>query len=168
MKLNLQPTLESDLLLLRPLKENEFELLFEVASDPLIWEQHPEPDRFKPEVFKKYFDSAIASKGAFIVIDKTNGKVIGCSRYYQYNEADKSVAIGYTFLSRKYWGGNYNRSMKKLMMDHAFQSICTIYFHIGENNYRSQEAIKKTGAKRTEMKNGDGMIYKVEAEDYLL
>lgn len=164
MQFELQPVLENELVRLQPLKETDFTALFEVASDPLIWEQHPEPDRFKSEVFQKYFDSAIESGGAFLVLAKGTDQIIGCTRYYNPDENDESVIIGYTFLSRACWGGRYNQAMKKLMMDHAFKFVKKIYFHIGEKNIRSQEAIKKIGAQYFGKKSDDGLIFVIEKQ----
>ncbi len=144
--MNLQPTLLNGLVLLQPLKESDFEDLFNVASDPLIWEQHPNSDRYKRDVFQKYFNGAIESNGAFLILDKNNNSIIGCTRFYEYNEEDSSVAIGFTFIDRAHWGIGYNSAIKKLMIDYAFQSVKNIYFHVGLTNYRSQKAVEKLGA----------------------
>src|SRR5262245_35465956 len=66
---DLQPSLQGDLVTLRPLRGEDFEPLFAVASDPLIWEQHPSRDRYRREVFAGYFDSAMESGGALLVSD---------------------------------------------------------------------------------------------------
>jgi len=145
-KINWQPEiLENNILKIVPLNESDFESLFEIASDPLIWEQHPESHRYKKEVFQLYFDSAIAGKTAFKIIDKSTNKIIGSTRYYDYNSANSSIAIGYTFLIRQYWGGRYNKSSKKLLIDFAFKYVDKIYFHIGANNLRSQIATTRIG-----------------------
>lgn len=144
--MNLQPTLLNDLVLLQPLKESDFEDLFNVASDPLIWEQHPNSDRYKRDVFQKYFNGAIESNGAFLILAKKDQSIIGCTRFYEYNEEDSSVAIGFTFINRAHWGNGYNSAIKKLMIDYAFQSVKNIYFHVGLTNYRSQKAVEKLGA----------------------
>jgi len=138
--------LENDLTRIRPLAKSDFDELFEVASDPLIWEQHPSPDRYKKEIFQIYFDGAIQSGTAFIILDKSANKIIGSTRYYDYKKEDSSVAIGYTFLVREYWGGLYNKSSKKLLLDHAFRFVNKVYFHIGTDNMRSQKAILNIGA----------------------
>jgi RimJ/RimL family protein N-acetyltransferase len=116
------------------------------AADPLIWEQHPESDRYKPEVFRRYLDGAMASGGALVAIENTTGQVIGASRYYEYDAGNKMVAVGYTFLVRQCWGNGYNNEMKRLMLHHAFQYVDTVIFHVGAHNYRSQKAVAKTGA----------------------
>src|ERR1700758_571282 len=107
----LQPTLEGDLLRLRPLASTDFDALFAAASDPLIWEQHPENDRYKREVFRRFFDGAIESKGAFAVIARKTGRIIGSSRYCNLNPLENEVEIGWTFLERAFWGGSYNREL---------------------------------------------------------
>src|SRR6478672_10186928 len=113
--------LEDNLVKLVPLTENDFENLFQLASDPLIWEQHPTRDRYKKEVFQIYFDGAIASGTAFLITSNQSKELIGSTRYYDYNREESRVAIGYTFLARKFWGGNYNRAVKTLMLEYAFQ-----------------------------------------------
>ncbi|WP_316830847.1 GNAT family N-acetyltransferase [Pedobacter aquatilis] len=146
MNFDLQPTLTNDLLKVVPLKMEDFEKLFSVASDPLIWEQHPNKDRYKREVFENFFKGAIESKGAFIVYDKASGSVVGSSRYYDLDEENNSVAVGYTFIGRDFWGKGHNAALKKLMLDHAFQFVNKVILHIGATNFRSQKATEKLGA----------------------
>jgi RimJ/RimL family protein N-acetyltransferase len=143
----LQPTLQGPTLTLRPLVPDDFEELYEAASDPLIWAQHPSPNRYQRPVFEKWFADAIASKGALVAVNISDGRIIGSSRYYDWNEAAEEVAIGFTFLKRAYWGGSTNAEMKKLMLDHALQQVRTVWFHVGPNNIRSQKALAKIGAK---------------------
>ena len=146
---NLQPILENEFVKIEPLKENDFEVLYAVASDPLIWEQHPNKDRYKRDVFEIFFKGAIESGGAFLVFDKQTGKAIGSSRYYDYNIENKSILIGYTFFARSHWGSKYNPALKNLMIQYAFQFIDAVIFHIGANNVRSQKAIERSGAVKT-------------------
>ncbi len=147
MAFDLQPTLTGDLIELRPLQPNDFDALFSAASDPLIWEQHPENDRYQRDVFQKYFDGALESKGAFAIIDRKSGRIIGSSRYCNLVAGNSEVEIGWTFLERQFWGGSYNRELKKLMLDYAFQFVDRILFVVGEKNLRSQKALEKIGAR---------------------
>jgi len=146
-KINWQPEiLENDILKIVPLNESDFDSLFEVASDPLIWEQHPASDRYKKEVFQLYFDDAISGKISFKIIDKSTNKIIGSTRFYDSKPENSSIAIGFTFLVRQYWGGLYNKSSKKLLIEYAFKFVDKIYFHIGASNVRSQLATTRIGA----------------------
>lgn len=143
----LQPSsLQDDLIKIVPLEENDFEKLYEVASNPLVWEQHPNPNRYKRAVFENYFKGAIESKGAFLILDAVTNETVGCSRYYDLNQEDNSVLIGYTFIGIKFWGKGYNKALKKIMLEYAFQFVDKVYFHVGASNYRSQKAIEKIGA----------------------
>lgn len=145
---DLQPTLESPAVLLRPLKAEDFESLYLTASDPNIWAQHPNKDRWQREVFHKYFQGAMESKGAFLIIDKATGQIAGSSRFYDYNETEKTILIGYTFYAVKFWGTGLNPAVKRLMMDHIFQFVDKVRFQIGAANFRSQIAIQRLGAVR--------------------
>lgn len=146
MQFNLQPNLSNQLIEVTPLSRFDFDALYAVANDPLLWEQHPNKDRYKKEVFETFFKGAIESGGAFLVKDAKTKNVIGSSRYYGLNDEEKSVSIGYTFIDRNYWGKGFNAALKKLMINHAFQFVNKIHFHIGAVNVRSQKAIGKLGA----------------------
>jgi N-acetyltransferase len=74
---DLQRNLIGELIELRPLTPEDWDDLFAVASDPLIWEQHPESDRYKEDVFRIFFSEALESGGAFVIIDKKNQQIIG-------------------------------------------------------------------------------------------
>jgi RimJ/RimL family protein N-acetyltransferase len=161
MQPNLQPTLKGELLELRPLQRDDFDALYSSAADPLIWEQHPEPDRYKREVFQGFFERALESKGAFAIIERKTGRIIGSSRFYGYDAERREVFVGYTFLERAFWGGHYNRELKQLMLDHAFGFVDHVLFHVGENNLRSQKALQKLGATvltRTELPDRNGTM----------
>jgi RimJ/RimL family protein N-acetyltransferase len=147
MTLNWQPQhLQNELIALFPLQEEDFEDLYAVASDPLVWEQHPNKLRYQRDIFQNFFEGALLSRGAFLIRAITTNEIVGCSRFYDYNESEKSVLIGYTFIGRKFWGKGYNKALKKIMIDYAFQFVDKVYFHIGASNIRSQKAIAKIGA----------------------
>jgi len=147
--INWQPgNLENNLVSLLPLTEHDFDRLYSVASDPLLWEQHPSK-RYERNVFEEFFAGAIASKTAFVIRDKLSGEAIGSTRFYEYNEAEKSIAIRYTFLARRCWGGRYNRAVKELMINYAFHHVDKVIFHIAATNLRSQIATARFGAIKT-------------------
>ena len=144
-KFDLQPTLTGKRVVVRPIEPSDWGAMFAAASDPGIWEQHPEADRYTEAVFRNYFDGAIACGSGFAFIDRSSGEIIGSSRYNGH-DADKSeIEIGWTFLSRDYWGGSYNLEIKQLMLDHAFRFVDIVIFRVGENNTRSRRAMEKIG-----------------------
>ena len=145
MNINIQPTLENENVILHPLQDKDFDDLYAVASDPKIWEQHPNKDRCKIEVFKVFFDGAMQSKGAFKIVNKASGHVMGSTRFYDHNQEENSISIGYTFYGREYWGKGFNHSVKSLMLDYIFQFVSKVHFHIGADNIRSQIAIGRLG-----------------------
>ncbi len=146
--LDRQPVLESDLVRLRPLAPGDLDDLFAIASDPLLWEQHPAKERATPAGFARWFDDAMASGGALVAIDRVDGRVIGTSRFDHYDDARRAVEIGWTFLARSQWGGPYNGEMKRLMLQHAFAAVDTVLFRVHSGNIRSQRAVEKLGAAR--------------------
>ncbi len=148
MSFDLQPHLKSEFIELRPLTPKDWDDLFAVASDPLIWEQHPESDRYKEGVFKVFFREALECGGAFVVIDAKTQQIIGSTRFFGYDPEKSEIEIGWTFLARRYWGGRYNAEMKRLLLDHAFKFVETVVFLVGEKNFRSQKAMEKIGASR--------------------
>ena len=168
---DLQPTLVGETISLRPLRAEDFEALYAAASDPLIWEQHPEPLRYQRHAFERgFFSGALTCDSAFVVTENVSGKVIGSSRYYDWNPRNREVAIGYTFLARSHWGGATNSEMKRLMLNHVFKWAKTVWFHVGKNNWRSRMAMEKIGGKLSHEEhkelNGvahDYVCYKIEA-----
>ena len=167
MSIDLQPTLTGELIELRPLRAEDFEPLFAAASDPFIWEQHPESNRYKREVFQKFFDGAMESRGAFAIVDRKSGRIIGSSRYCNLTPDQREVEIGWTFLARSHWGGAYNGEMKRLMLRHAFRFVDAVVFLVGPTNYRSQWAVEKVGGvrvgSRSDAAGRDSIVYRITA-----
>lgn len=165
MSFELQPILKGELLELRPLRKEDFHDLYEVASDPLIWEQHPANDRYKEDVFKEFFHEALESGGALIAIDSQDGKIIGSSRFHAYDQEKSEIEIGWTFLARSHWGGSYNREMKRLMLRHGFRFVDSIVFLIGPRNWRSRRAMEKIGGvqvgSRRDASGRDSLVYQI-------
>jgi RimJ/RimL family protein N-acetyltransferase len=152
---DLQPTLRGSLVELRPLRADDFAALYAVASDPKIWEQHPNPDRCTLPVFTEFFRGAMESKGALLAHDASDGRVIGSSRYHGHDPAKREVEIGFTFLARSHWGGTYNPEMKQLMLRHAFRFVDRVVFVIGAHNTRSRRAVENIGATLAAEKAGE-------------
>ena len=170
MPFDLQPTLKGELLELRPLRAEDFDDLYAVAADPLIWEQHPANDRYKEDVFRVFFREALESGGALIAMDAKDGQAIGSSRFYGHDEEASEIEIGWTFLARSHWGGFYNGEMKRLMLRHAFRFVNSVVFLIGPHNIRSQKAVEKIGAvragSRLDAGGRESFVYRITASAF--
>jgi N-acetyltransferase len=169
MSFDLQPILKGELLELRPLRPEDVHDLYAVAADPLIWQQHPSQDRYREDVYKRFFREALESGGALLAVDSKDRQVIGSSRFHGYNEARSEIEIGWTFLARSHWGGLYNREMKQLMLRHAFRFVTGVIFLVGPQNFRSQRAMEKIGGVRVGSRpDGDGresFVYQILASN---
>ena len=172
--INLQPILKGSTINLRPLDRGDFEALYQAASDPKIWELHPDSERYKREIFlSRFFESALASGGALAIEENDTGRIIGSSRYYEWKPDTKEVSIGYTFIEREHWGAGTNRELKDLMLKHIYQWASVVWFHVGKTNLRSRRSVEKLGAILSHEKERelDGkpftqIYYKLEASEY--
>ena len=169
MPFDLQPTLKGELLYLRPLRPEDFDNLYAVASDPFIWQQHRAKDRHKEEVFKEFFREALEPGGALMAAENKRGRVIGSSRFHGYNNKESEIEIGWTFLARVFWGGLYNGEMKRLMLHHAFRFVNSVVFLVGLDNFRSQKAVEKIGGIRAGIRLDAGgresFLYRMTADN---
>src|SRR5690606_18933077 len=138
--------LENDKVVLKPLTASDYDVLFQVASDKEIWAQHPDYTRYQPEGFAVYFDKLLETDMPYLIIEKSSQQIIGATSYYQYKPEESKIAIGFTFLAIAYWGGLFNKSIKTLMLEHAFHFVDKVVFHVREKNFRSQGALVKLGA----------------------
>jgi RimJ/RimL family protein N-acetyltransferase len=169
-RFDFQPTLKGHLVELRPLRAEDFQGLYAIAADPLIWEQHPVKDRYKEEVFREFFGEALQSGGTLIVLDIRHGRVIGSSRFHGYDSEKSEIEIGWTFLARSYWGGVYNGEVKRLMLGHAFRFVNRVIFLVGPENLRSQRAVEKIGGvcvgSRPDAGGRNSFVYEIGASAF--
>lgn len=146
-----QPVLEGSNLLLRPTRADDYEALFAVASDPLLWAQHPIADRWQEAVFRTFFDEGMAAGGALVAVRKRDGRVVGSSQFRACPIKLDEIEIGWTYLARDCWGTGLNPEMKRLMLDHALAHFPRVLFRIGETNIRSRKAIEAIGGRLTDV-----------------
>lgn len=145
MSFDFQPTLSGALIGLSPATEADFEPLFAVAADPEIWAQHTAKDRWQREVFRTNFDNALDDQGALVAREIATGEVVGFSRFSQMFVGPDDMEIGWTFLARRLWGGEYNRDMKRSMLAHVLAQFPRALFRVAEDNPRSRRAMEKIG-----------------------
>lgn len=166
-----QPILRGESIGVRPLRAEDFDALYSVAGDPLLWEQHPVRDRYRLNVFREFFEEALRSGGA-LAVETIEGKLIGSSRFHDFDPLRGEVEIGWTFLARAHWGGQTNRELKSLMLGHAFQFVERVTFSAGPENRRSQRALEKLGATRIGERPGSSgrcsVVFEICREDWAM
>ena len=167
MSFDYQPVLKGSLVHIRPLRSEDYDDLFAVAADPLIWEQHPAKNRYQETEFQNFFCESLASGGALLVLDALSNRAIGSYRFHGYNREDSEVEIGWTFLARSHWGGKYNGQVIELMLQHAFKFVNRVVYLVAPSNVRSQRSIEKLGgiriASRPDASGLESYVYQIEA-----
>ena len=147
--------------------ESDFESLYAVASDPLIWEQHPESNRWQRDVFRVFFANGLANDlGCFVIRERLTQEVVGSTRYYGYDETDRCVRIGFTFLARKHWGTSANREIKDAMLERAFKLCESVLFDIGPENRRSITAVEKLGGVYSHTESPTKAVYVLKSSQW--
>lgn len=147
---DLQPCLEGARARIRPLRPTDFDALFAVTSDALLWAQHPIRNRHERPGFTRLFEDSLASKGALVVIDKITDRLIGSSRYRMADPTANRAEIGWSWLARSHWGGTWNREVKLMLLSHAFRFVDMVVFRVGQDNARSRRAMEKIGGRLTD------------------
>lgn len=140
---------------LSPIMENDQQALLNISRDPRIWQYNPAFD--DPKYFlEKWFMPAIKQKASgarcpFMIYYQSNP--IGSTSFYNIDNENNTVNIGYTWLHPDYWGKGINTTIKHLLLDYAFHQcqVREIYFVIDFLNLRSRAAVIKLGAKEKEI-----------------
>ena len=130
------------------------ELIRPLAKDERIWEftRRFTIDDTYDQQFDAYFDNAIDPNGrgiqqTFVIHETASDQIIGMSRFYEYEKAEKRLAIGFTWYIPSVWGRVYNKECKLLMLQYAFEEIgvLRVEFTVVGQNIRSQKAVEKIG-----------------------
>lgn len=122
-----------------------------------------------PEKVDEYIKTALGMRenaGAmpFIVREKESNKIIGCTRYFNVDEVNQRLEIGYTWYSESYQRTSVNTECKYLLLSHAFEKLdaIAVEFRTHWHNHKSRAAIARLGAKqdgvlRNHQRSADGV-----------
>lgn len=108
-----------------------------------------------PETAAAYVEQALAMRdqgGAmpFAVRHATSGDVVGSTRYFNVDEENHRLEIGYTWYAKRVQRTAVNTECKLMLLRHAFEELGAIavelrtHFH----NHASRAAIARLGAKQ--------------------
>ncbi len=83
-------------------------------------------------------------------IDAATGEFAGTTSLYEVNPAARAIAIGHTWLGRRWWRSGHNTEAKLLLLTDAFERLgaARVVWHTDIRNERSQAAIERLGATR--------------------
>jgi RimJ/RimL family protein N-acetyltransferase len=87
---------------------------------------------------------------AYAQFDAVTGEFAGSTSLYEVNPAVRTLAIGFTWLGRKWWRTGHNTESKLLLLSYAFDELgcARVVWHTDIHNERSQAAIARLGATR--------------------
>ncbi len=139
--------LEGELVVLEPLGAGHADELWEAAQAPEIWRwlAHVGSDR---EYFDRWLELALdaaaaGTEGPFTVRRRTDGRVVGSSRYLAVRPADRALEIGWTWFEPGAWRTGINLETKLLLLGHAFDDLACVRveFKTDARNERSRAAL---------------------------
>ncbi len=150
------PTLSTDRLILREIRNSDFADIFEYKSDPLVTEHllyYPhkskrETENYIGNTIRKYKEGKMYD---FAIVLKSSKKMIGTVGFTSINIHDNSAEIGYV-LNKSYWGKGLAKEAILELVDFGFRvlSLDRIYARILSENHNSIELIKKCGFELSE------------------
>jgi RimJ/RimL family protein N-acetyltransferase len=139
---------------LEPLAREHEAAIRQAAADGELWTlwytSVPAPDKTTA-----WLDIALDMRerlGAmpFVVRDKASGDIVGSTRYFNVDAANRRLEIGHTWYARRAQRTAINTECKLLLLTHAFETLqcIAVEFRTHWFNHRSREAILRLGAKQ--------------------
>ena len=134
-----------------PLTVEHVPALWEAGYDDDLWRWTMSHPRSEADM-RSYVDAALARQAAggalpFATLEAASGRVIGSTRYHNWEPPHPRVEIGYTFVSRAWQRTPANTEAKYLMLRHAFETLGLVRVELRTNalNARSRAAIARIG-----------------------
>lgn len=140
---------------LQPLDFGHAAALFAEGNDDRIWEHTTHPNLFTSlEATSEYIrlardgDPYCPDGIPFAIVERSSGKAIGCTRFFDISERNRRLEIGWTWLGRRHWRTGVNTESKLLLLQHAFEVAGAVRVQLRANaaNERSRKAIERLGA----------------------
>jgi RimJ/RimL family protein N-acetyltransferase len=123
------------------------------AEEVFRWMSPPAPLTFADAATQ--IEAALAARArgerfAYAQIDAQTAEFAGTTSFYDVDPRARAIAIGHTWLGRRWWRTGHNTEAKLLMLRHAFDVLeaARVVWHTDIHNERSQAAIARLGATR--------------------
>ena len=145
------PVLETDRLILRPLRRQDAKDIFSYASDPdvarfVLWDPHKTLSETK--AYLRYMRS-LSRRGlpsSWAVTLRDSGKVIGTMGFMWFSEANSAAEVGYS-LSKAFWNQGYATEALRAVIRSVFASLSV-------NRLEAQHDLRNPASGRVMEKSG--------------
>ncbi|REC63801.1 N-acetyltransferase [Chryseobacterium pennae] len=143
--------LEGTTIELIPLEKEHFEELYAAAADKDLWTLIPTNASDKTIFYQNYeFSLSERENGnqyPFVIRHKETQQLIGSTRFFEIYPSDKKLEIGWTWITKDFWGTTVNLECKLLLLTFCFEILKTnrVQLKTKDNNFRSRKAIEKIG-----------------------
>lgn len=154
--------------ILEPLSPEHKDGLIEAVKDGELWDlwftSVPTPEKVADYIKTALDMRENAGAMPYAVLEKRTNKVIGSTRYFNVDEDNHRVEIGYTFYAKSHQRTAVNTESKYLLLSHAFEKLeaIAVEFRTHWHNLKSRTAIARLGAKqdgilRNHTRSADGV-----------
>ena len=145
--------LEGSFVRLEPMTTEHHAGLTAVGLHPDIWRRAIAPIRTAEEM-RSYMDAALqlqreGSALPFVTLERSSGRVVGSTRFGNYDRTNCRIEIGWTWLAPAWQRTSINTEAKYLMLTHAFEHLGCVRVELKTDvlNSQSRNAILRIGAK---------------------
>jgi RimJ/RimL family protein N-acetyltransferase len=138
---------------LEPLAAAHHDALVAAASDGELWKlwYTSVPS---PQTMRSWLETALSMRAhddlAFAIRDLRDGSIVGSTRYFRVDAANRRLELGHTWYARRAQRTGINTEAKLLLLGHAFEALQCIAVELRTHwmNQQSREAIARLGAKQ--------------------
>ncbi|WP_337048778.1 GNAT family protein [Serratia fonticola] len=148
------PTLVGTQIELRPLQPQHREAMLSAAADGELWNLKVTAVP-SASMIDSYIATAVAGRDVgsmlpFVIVQQASGRIIGSTRFWKIDRANRKMEIGHTWLSQSVQRTGVNTEAKYLLLGYAFEVLqaVRVQFTTDELNDKSRAAILRIGAKQ--------------------
>jgi N-acetyltransferase len=147
-------TLKGEHATLEPLEAKHEAALRDAAADGELWRlwytSVAPPDQIGAYIARALDMRERLGAMPFAVRQNTTGDIVGCTRYFNVDAANRRLEIGHTWYAKRAQRTAVNTECKLLLLTHAFDVLrcIAVEFRTHWFNHASRVAIERLGAKQ--------------------
>lgn len=138
---------------LEPLEHAHLEAIRDAAADGALWRlwytSVPSPETTEAWLERALEQRSRLGAMPFVIRDVATGSIVGSTRFFNVDEANRRLEIGHTWYSQRVQRTAVNTECKLLLLSHAFDALACIAVEFRTHwfNHASRTAIERLGAK---------------------